>query len=323
MAVTMQQISPVAHLPLVLGVLRKLKVATLIDTFCPPHPAPVLSCGRGVEALLLAILDGPHALYKVGARLEERGRYPCSSPASREPLFMITGWGSSSMPCLPPISTACLVRSRSTPWRCMPSRPPGSSRIRPRSLCMGLMRKKRAKSPRASQRQSGQSHRGPLMGTARMGVMISSKCCSVSAGVVMDSRSAWGCAMAIRVTAPRPQWLLIGFALAHAEQTSLNDLEAVRLQVREQEEQPVFRRREGAVFVDGKLAGGAGFPIEAPRRHMGVERSLEGRKRGAETRRASSWSNPGTLWGETVHRQTVDGPWVVPLFMGGTVYHKS
>jgi transposase len=73
MAVAIQQISPVAHLPLVLAVVRKLKVAALIDTFCPPHPAHVLSCGRGVEALLLAILDGHHALYKVGARLEERG----------------------------------------------------------------------------------------------------------------------------------------------------------------------------------------------------------------------------------------------------------
>src|SRR4029453_13425622 len=50
---------------------------------------------------------------------------------------MITGWGRSSMPCLPLVSTACLVRWRSTPWRCMPSRPPGSIRIRPRSLCMG------------------------------------------------------------------------------------------------------------------------------------------------------------------------------------------
>jgi transposase len=76
MAVTIQQISPVAHLPLVLGVIRKLNVAALIDTFCPPHPAHVLSCGRGVEALLLAILDGHHALYKVGARLEERGMLP-------------------------------------------------------------------------------------------------------------------------------------------------------------------------------------------------------------------------------------------------------
>ena len=76
MAIAIQQISPVAHLPLVLGVVRKLNVATLIDTFCPPHPAHILSCGRGVEALLLAILDGHHALYKVGARLEERGMLP-------------------------------------------------------------------------------------------------------------------------------------------------------------------------------------------------------------------------------------------------------
>jgi transposase len=73
MAIAIHQISPAAHLPLLLGVIRKLNVAALIDTFCPPHPANVLSCGRGVEALLLAILDGHHALYKVGARLEERG----------------------------------------------------------------------------------------------------------------------------------------------------------------------------------------------------------------------------------------------------------
>jgi transposase len=80
MALAMQQISPMAHLPLVLGVVRKLNVAALIDTFCPPHPANVLSCGRGVEALLLAILDGHHALYKVGARLEERGMFPLLQP---------------------------------------------------------------------------------------------------------------------------------------------------------------------------------------------------------------------------------------------------
>src|SRR5918911_1150375 len=80
MAVTIQQISPVAHLPLVLGVIRKLNVAALIDPFRPPPPANVLSCGRGAEALLLAILDGHHALYKVGARLEERGMLPLLQP---------------------------------------------------------------------------------------------------------------------------------------------------------------------------------------------------------------------------------------------------
>jgi transposase len=73
MAVSVQQIHPVAHLPLVLGVLRRLEVATVIDHLLPPHPAHVLSTGRGVEALVLAILDGDHALYKVGQRLEERG----------------------------------------------------------------------------------------------------------------------------------------------------------------------------------------------------------------------------------------------------------
>jgi transposase len=73
MAIVVQQIRPVAHLPLVLGVLRRLEVATIIDRLIPPHPAHVLSCGRGVEALVLAILDGDHALYKVGRRLEERG----------------------------------------------------------------------------------------------------------------------------------------------------------------------------------------------------------------------------------------------------------
>src|ERR1041385_5385786 len=73
MAITVQQIHPVAHLPLALGVLRRLEVATVIDRLIPPHPRNVLSCGRGVEALVLAILDGHHALYKVGQRLEERG----------------------------------------------------------------------------------------------------------------------------------------------------------------------------------------------------------------------------------------------------------
>src|SRR5262249_23054559 len=46
----------------------------------PPHPAHGLSCGRGVEAMVLAILDGHHALYKVGKRLEERGMVALLQP---------------------------------------------------------------------------------------------------------------------------------------------------------------------------------------------------------------------------------------------------
>src|SRR5262245_57162667 len=80
MATTIQQIHPIAHLPLVLEVLRRLEVATVIDRLIPPHPAHGLSCGRGVEALVLAILDGHHALYKVGRRLEERGMLALLQP---------------------------------------------------------------------------------------------------------------------------------------------------------------------------------------------------------------------------------------------------
>ncbi|MEE8291790.1 MAG: IS1634 family transposase [Candidatus Tectomicrobia bacterium] len=85
MTVSIGRLAPVAHLPLVLGVLRKLEVAQLIDTMIPPNPAHVLSNGRGVEALVLAILDGHHALYKVGRRLEERGMFPLLQP-DLEPL---------------------------------------------------------------------------------------------------------------------------------------------------------------------------------------------------------------------------------------------
>src|SRR5215475_9606163 len=80
MAGTMQHISPVAHWPLGLGGVRQRNIAALIATFCPPHPAPVVACGRGVEALRLAMLAGQHALSKVGARLEERGMVALLQP---------------------------------------------------------------------------------------------------------------------------------------------------------------------------------------------------------------------------------------------------
>src|SRR5262252_4403986 len=80
MALTVQQIRPMAHLPLILGVLRRLEVATVIESLIAPHPKHVLSTGRGVEALVLAILDGDHALYKVGQRLEERGMLDLLQP---------------------------------------------------------------------------------------------------------------------------------------------------------------------------------------------------------------------------------------------------
>jgi hypothetical protein len=80
MALTVQQIRPMAHLPFILGVLRRLEVATVIESLIAPHPRHVRSTGRGVEALVLAILDGDQALYKVGQRLEERGMLDLLQP---------------------------------------------------------------------------------------------------------------------------------------------------------------------------------------------------------------------------------------------------
>jgi hypothetical protein len=70
MAVAISGMAPVAHLPLILGILRKLEVAAIIDTVLPPVSRNVLSCGQGVEALLLAILDGHYALYNPIATLD-------------------------------------------------------------------------------------------------------------------------------------------------------------------------------------------------------------------------------------------------------------
>jgi hypothetical protein len=52
----------------------------VIDRLIPPPPAHRLACGRGVEALVRAIRDGPQALYKVGKRLEERGMLALLQP---------------------------------------------------------------------------------------------------------------------------------------------------------------------------------------------------------------------------------------------------
>ena len=80
MALTVQQIRPVAHVPFILGVLQHLGVATVIECLIAPHPRHVLSTGRGVKAMVLAMLDGDHMLYKVGQRLAERGMLDLLQP---------------------------------------------------------------------------------------------------------------------------------------------------------------------------------------------------------------------------------------------------
>jgi len=80
MAMAVQQMYPVAHVPCSLGGVRRLEGATLLAQLLPPHPAHGLSGGRGGAAFVLAMLDGHHALDKVGTRLEERGLGPWLQP---------------------------------------------------------------------------------------------------------------------------------------------------------------------------------------------------------------------------------------------------
>ena len=70
---------------------------------------------------------------------------------------------------------------------------------------------------------------------------------------------------------------LMRFALPHAEQASLDDLERIRFQVGQNKQQPVFGCPQGAVLIDGKSACGSRFPIEASRCQPCLERRLKGR----------------------------------------------
>ena len=81
MAVGVRAIRPVAHFPWMLGIRRQLEGAAVMERRLPPPPAHVRAYGTGVEALVLAILDGHHAFYKVGPRLEERGMLDLLQPS--------------------------------------------------------------------------------------------------------------------------------------------------------------------------------------------------------------------------------------------------
>jgi len=170
MAITVQQVYPIAHLPLVLGVLRRLEVATVIDRLIPPHPAHVLSGGRGVAALVLAILDGHHALYKVGQRLEERGMLELLQPGLTRASLHDYRLGHILDALFAANLNKVFSPTRSQRSGSMPFRPPDYTRI-PRPLrSIGRMRTN----------HTSQGRLAPPTGTVKTGVMISNRCSSVS-----------------------------------------------------------------------------------------------------------------------------------------------
>ncbi len=59
------------HLPLVSACMRYLEIAKTIDEIVPPHPLNHVTTGECVEALVLSILTGEHALYNVSDVLSQ------------------------------------------------------------------------------------------------------------------------------------------------------------------------------------------------------------------------------------------------------------
>ncbi|MBU4444566.1 IS1634 family transposase, partial [bacterium] len=59
------------HLPLVAACMRHLEIAKTIDEIVPPHPLNHVTTGECVEAMVLSILTGEHALYNVSDVLSQ------------------------------------------------------------------------------------------------------------------------------------------------------------------------------------------------------------------------------------------------------------
>src|SRR3990170_8224632 len=59
------------HLPLVSACMRYLEIAKTIDEKIPPHPLNHVTTGECVEAMVLSIITGEHALYNVSEVLSQ------------------------------------------------------------------------------------------------------------------------------------------------------------------------------------------------------------------------------------------------------------
>jgi hypothetical protein len=107
MAIAVQQMSPVAHLPLSLGVVRRWEGATLLDRLLLPHPAHGLSGDAGSKPWSSRFWTGimPSTRWANGWKSAGWGRcYRRGSPGLRS---MMTAWGTASLRCWRPISIRC------------------------------------------------------------------------------------------------------------------------------------------------------------------------------------------------------------------------
>ena len=115
MAVEVCKVRSVAHLPLGLGMLRKLEVMTVIDGLLPPHPDNILSCGRGGSLGARNAGRASGALQGRPTAGGARDVAPSSTPTYSASLSTITASARSSMRCVPPTATRCLAPGHAKP----------------------------------------------------------------------------------------------------------------------------------------------------------------------------------------------------------------
>jgi hypothetical protein len=193
MAMAVQQMHPIAHLPLVLGVLRRLEVATILDRLIPPPPRRMGSrVGVGSQRWSSRFWRALMLSRRWGNGRKNVAWWRCCSRGSRGPRSMLIGSAIASRHGLRPLLTRCRAPSPSKRWRCIPSCPPGC--IRPPRPWRSLGRMRMPRRPRG--------HRGQPTGIAKPGGPSSHRCSSRMVKKLMRRRacSISGALRAIRDT---------------------------------------------------------------------------------------------------------------------------
>ena len=98
------------HLPLIGAMLWELAMQETLDALVPPYKRNAVTVGECVEALVLMILTGEHALSRVADTLAGYDPEVISHAQWMRCIFMTTAWAGRLMPCGRPVWTASTGR---------------------------------------------------------------------------------------------------------------------------------------------------------------------------------------------------------------------
>ena len=188
MGTTVQQRHPVAPRPGVLGVLRRLAVATGLAHRSPPPRRLASPCWLGLRRSTTWANGGQHV-----------GGERSGTPGERVPPSLRSAWGLSAWRCGPPRAPGGGAWSPSKRWRSLRFRPPGAIRRR---------RPWRSRGPRPPPRRPAERRARPLGSAQTVGTLAPRSCC-VAAGVGREGYPcAWAAGRATAVRVSPPPWRL-------------------------------------------------------------------------------------------------------------------